>query len=946
MLITDLPVKNIILIDDLDNKTSFTNKIVLANKSNIKIIKINQDNEYLESKYNDVDKGDIDKESEINTDTDIDTDIDIDIDIDTDIDIEKFEKTTGIFKFSVQSYHKLSNYEREKLKNIFDKDIIKKELLDYKLYIQDNSNLKKIVNKYMFDSPGELILNLLFIKKINYVNEIDAKYFSDIKYVSLITKHVDKFTIKKLSEIVLKIYEKNSEIKLALISYFTYDFSVKSINFNKKFFINYLIDISGLNDYPTIKGLPLSISYIVDNINIDYELEYYNIKNNNKLKNNNLFILLDTTDEKIINYLIKKFKPVQIITSLEKVLNKKNKNITENIVYKILSYYEKKKIFTYRNINKYPIFVDKLINCQYYECVNFFKNNLYHIYDNKSLINIFSSGDINKIKYLIEDDIMLEIVNNSFEIWDFVLAKDELTNLFIEKRIYIPRDYFDYTFPIKKNPFKNGNTQDFFYKNIILKLYGKNNEKPYEELKNNLIKNFILNIKKFDVPLDNALICNFFNYLTVDEIIKYYEKHSDPDDLIIRLLYFEKYTIIDKLLEKNVLTLDEYKNKFRQYINRIGGKYYIKTRSDKIFRICKYNIEKYDINLKNFLIKIALDVENTKIIKYLSKKYKKLKLSENKIIQSITSKNYYYNRYKKNKMSKIHFLETIKPFVKNFKKIIEDNSVIKIISLDCSNGLEKIKKLKTYFPNIKLCLSELNYIYGNEYYPILMYYFEEQLDETKKDEDKIFYEIEPSKIPNLFSEFDDYLFRKIINSNFTELVIKYFDKKNLLNIFTKESIYQFISQNYYCTLSMIKFFEKIGFLKIDNYFITFIICYLYSINESGNQNNIITYCLNKNPFIKIKTYNYLKDKLTYFKNELASIKKTKSNYYKLSVKKNLNYLTMILDSIKEENIIYPDNPLYNEKENITNISQIKNIFNDYLFDHINKTDENNIIDEL
>ena len=103
--------------------------------------------------------------------------------------------------------------------------------------------------------------------------------------------------------------------------------------------------------------------------------------------------------------------------------------------------------------------------------------------------------------------------------------------------------------------------------------------------------------------------------------------------------------------------------------------------------------------------------------------------------------------------------------------------------------------------------------------------------------------------------------------------------------------------------------------------------------------NIIKYYIDKCPYIKIKTYNYLVDYYLYIKNNNLIVKK--KQLYLISIYNN------IIETIKSTNIIYPTNPLYdfNIYDDKIIIDHINENFN-WIYDNIKETTENKILDEI
>ena len=119
----------------------------------------------------------------------------------------------------------------------------------------------------------------------------------------------------------------------------------------------------------------------------------------------------------------------------------------------------------------------------------------------------------------------------------------------------------------------------------------------------------------------------------------------------------------------------------------------------------------------------------------------------------------------------------------------------------------------------------------------------------------------------------------------------------------------------------------------------YIICYL-----DNSKLELLKYSIQKTPYLKYKSYNYLKSFMEYYKLNVTRLThKYSYNFYT----KSYILFSYILKIIPVNNIIYPNNPLYEFKPNRPDyIDDVKNDLSDLLFCNFLQTNDNNILDEL
>ncbi len=597
-------------------------------------------------------------------------------------ELDKSDKLDNFDKYTISNkkyVEKMEIYNKRFLLRIKKKELhkslrninFKKECTDYSLYDKPDSYIKTLVKKFNFKEPSHLIL----ISKPNFINDCDIRYFSSIKNISLLLLHAEKMTESKLLEIGLNLYRNND--KDTIIKTLIYVFSNKNrlikLSNKGKFLIEFMINIidenNQLSNYYTI----YSKDYLKDNITINFDnikINFEKIKNNFQFTKTNLQFFLDTTDSKTILYFINKFKQKDIINSLSNILSKDKIIITEKNIYDILYYYKKKKSICYKFIMNDTDLIEGLIKHDFLICLEIFNNTKLDFIPSKDFIKKILLLEKKELEKLFENIQIKDIINEYFLIWDVILSDNKLTDVAISKNYRIPSEYFEQTFSIKNIIYSNIDKHRTF--NNILKI-NNTNKKFSQEEKHKLVKNYIQNIKKFNIPINDILACNFFEYYSIDEIIKYYHKNCNAENIIPFLLYNKKYDIIDKMMETNIIDKKEYCRKFDSYTKKFV--YYGANKIGKIIQVYKENIKRYNFNFKNKLVNIALKHYNYDVIKYIIRTYKSISISANKIKNIIANSKKSYYRTKKY-MNCLDFIKKMLPLIKNKEILFKDQLFI------------------------------------------------------------------------------------------------------------------------------------------------------------------------------------------------------------------------------------------------------------------------------
>ncbi len=754
--------------------------------------------------------------------------------------------------------------------------------------------------------------SLLIILNPEYFNQIDNKYFIPININLLIIK-ADQFNTNKILSIISTL----------------------------------LINHSGTINYNWIQNeFMIFIKMFRDNyrysnkqkIIIDYLINYFNLadffKRNTLYKQLHEFTkydkmyvktpihqLLNTTDSKIIDWIIKNKEKDKIILNLEKLLNFKICLIKEVDVIKILQLFVNKNNEISRNLwfnTNIPV---KLLEKDYYNAFKLFekhliKSNYYYITSKfRNLFkNLFEKFDKNKLDVLLTNDYILYFL---FEDVEFIMKN---------------KDNFDY----------------FISKGYRLTL-GKLNDLLRYEYSNSTTKIIYNNLLKLGIPLNDKIISYFLPLIDENKIISFYSKTGDITQIIKSIILNKKYNLLDKLIKLNLISLSEYKKKLNYVIKTINFFYGNKIEQyNKQLYIYYQNQKKYSIvNPVNVII-LILKTRNEKIMKKIFKyfNYTKPVISYNDVINVICENKYYL--YFKG-VSYINILEFLSPYIIDYNKIFDNTDAINMM-VEKSLGikLDELKLYKQYNKNYTFNFNQISenikYYNNDDFIEILNY----GLSEYHKQIDKL-------ELQNFKDILNKLLYKFNFLPNHINIVTNWINKYPIVkDIINSKNIHSLILIYECFELNNLIFFESIGLFDFNINTNTFLLSTFFEIKPE-----VISYSLEKTPYLKYKTWNFIKEILKKLKDIVEDIKVQKNirryrirnwgyNLVNNNTIKIYYILKNFLDKLNPQtDIIYPENNIYNSKINLDNIQFIKeDLIEQYTHFNIDFSNEKNILDEL
>jgi hypothetical protein len=579
----------------------------------------------------------------------------------------------------LQPYNFKNNYILIKQIN---KIILKQLNFNLEFYIDTDFILSTKINyKY-------IILYYLYYCDSKIIEKIHWSYFR-IDFIIIMIKL--NISIKKIIEILNWNLIYNFDItKNFLIEYSTY---INKIYISKN---NFCINMNIIKDY--IAKLDIGFNYFGTNNILNLSNTHNNIITN--IENKKIFNikinisdpkiiknLIQKNDDNIFNKLLNKIDKQILINNIISVLTKSN--IKEKNILKNIKLFEKdnKNNLLFKN-NK--LFC-KLLSSGYIYCINKIWNKNIPTLNNRiyiTLKRIILNDDEKIFEILLKSNILDKYLLNKMSIyinniWTFILFNTTKIPIILLKYNYIIPKYTILTICSKFNPF------------IINKNWSKINYINTFNL-NKYYSNFILNLKIFNIPLNENLFQIFFRYMSNENIIKYINENIININLILSLiLNFKKFSLLEILfnnINKNIFNKEIYKKNINSYIKNIKN---INT----ISLIYIYNIKNLDFKIINKYIIFALKNKKYNLVNVIFKKQINC-INYNHIIKYLFNEKYinkfdkyYNNKYYNNKYKDIYkdiYKNIFKIYsflnnnIKNWNKIYENNFVCKII-LEKSN---------------------------------------------------------------------------------------------------------------------------------------------------------------------------------------------------------------------------------------------------------------------
>ncbi len=880
------------------------------------------------------------------------------------------EKSTTKFEEEIEysdnnSDNKNSNFDIRKRDLIFIKNYLKKIKFQYMLKENKyHDELKKLGEEYDSD-PIEIILRL----KLKYEEFIDLKYFTPKNLKSLI-QYSKNISETRIFEILNYVIFNNSKNKMILhLQIVLKDGMFKVKNTLQSLIIDYLInyldpfgnifvsEIYGKYNLSQSSNKKIDTEYfklhnnILNKEQVDITDSYIFLKKNNK----NLHNILNTTNSKIIDWLILNEGKWTILDALEKLLKTKDKIlIEENDIIKILKLFIKKDGSINRDIYFVSDIIILLVKHIFMYALKIIIPNIDIIKDNhfkveilEQFINILNTHDEKKIKYILSFDFVNIFIDKRL-IWDVVLFNEKLTDIFISKGKTIPYSYLSERFKEKcvRDSFTLGTIHRYIDRHKFIR-YSDFKKYLDKKTKSDNIAIFYKNICKFNLPPNDKIFKNFIKFIPEKDIIAFYKKKSCIEELIPYIIYVGKYDLLDKIFEEGIYDKESYVKNFKKYIINIFGniQYRYKLKIGLVFKLYSSN-KRYGVKYDSFLLKNIIKYDNMIILKRLISKNKNISINS-KMIENIINEQSYYRI--KNLDGIINYL---KPYIKKYDKMMSNITTVTNLSKKISKlTLEKIIEFKQFCPDFKI-----DFNIDNRY--------DTKYDFDVSDENLIkliTYMVEENFVTNNNSSSSNKIFNTDFNSilNFicnndisektfgkiTELYNKYL-KGNI--VIKKNMILEKLYNDFYRSRKFLEIYTNLELFKHSLYSNTFIISFI----GNDDYGRAIEFCLKNYPYLTFRGYNYLKSIIKKYKNKIENLvnnNNRRSSYYKNNLISNLEYYQKIIKLVPEKNIIQTkDLRLYIDldKERPSNILRIKADLENYLFDDIEKTEENNILLDL
>lgn len=907
------------------------------NKQKIKIV----------DEMDDTDSDISDTESDISdTESDI-SDTDSYLKQNNNVGINDIDNYYNKLQYTYLNKDDINNIKKKLSSNNFV-DLIKKHDEKY------HNILKELQNDYDMDP-----LEILFKIRFKDIENIDANYYNldNIKYLLLKSNYFTELGLLNILGSLVCKYNLNqiiSSLKLNNVN------KIKISNKNRLLVIDYIINYHD----PEKKYLDHKIhakyemtNYIGGKVDLYYNNLYNKINCLQNIQNDNLvatkeYILkdkknihyyLNTENSDVINWIIKNQNKKVIIVGLDKLLKSNEIKIKEQDVINILKLFINKNGKILKSIDYSTSISENLIKHCYLIAYNLFEtqhidNTRYIFQLEREIIYVLKSGDEKKIKYLLKSEVGKQIVNNNI-FWDIILFNIELTKVIISEGITLPYKYINDRFTntcvvnsfVLTSPRKYGIN---YYTNI--KSYIKNNKK------NDNIAIYYNNLCKFNIPLNDNLICNFIKYIPIKSIINFYKKTSDVDVLLPYIIYTNYYQLLDKLIEENIYEIGLFKKNFKKYLKKITGNNRYDNKIGLIYKAYSSG-KKYGIKPDSYLLIMVIKYGNKIMLKNILKSNKNYKINVDTIKRLLKDNNY---SYRIKKFGEI--LDYIQPWVKNFNLIYSDIVFVnKIAKTYGKLSLEKIIDLNSKCPEFIINLTEgyeYNFDYSKEnLINVFEYIFKNNFTVSKGITHKSVFNINFTGLINLLC-YNKYT--RIMSDKFIELYNKYLLKDNKEYIIPKNKIFEQLYENTYKTVVLLDMYTKLGFFKHNIYTNTFMVCISGGYEDCSR---ILEYCFKICPYLQQRTYFYLESVLLKYKNLINNSTRKKSTYYIKSLHSKVEYYQDLIKLIPKSNIISSDN-LHKyidiEKERPDRINHMKLDFSDYMFDDIVCTDQNNILLDL
>jgi hypothetical protein len=928
-------MENIIIIEDDEPQ----NNILIDN--HLDVYSNNESDNESDNEYN--------NESDYESNNNSDNDSDNDSDNISKNSIEDYDIVDGYRNVHRLTRKDITNIKKHLVKNNFVNGLKNSDIKCFEI-------ISELKNKYDFNP-----IDILFKIKFEQIELIPNRYF-DYSHLKKIIKYSKYFSESRLLEIINYICVKTStdNIMTKFITCLNNKYFLKIKTYKQILCVDFILNY--FDPKPDILDEPIRKKYQLVNFfsnNLDIKLKNLNLKieltkEKKTLDKKFLHIYLNTSDSNTINYIIKnmkkfKFSYWDFIYGLDKILNEERITIKEEDIIKIISMNKNSSMEISKAVLDI-IYFERLIKHNLVTTIDLFKyvdiSKLYQDYTScKNVINnILLEANFKRIKYLLTSDVLSKIMKNN-NIWDIILCDENITDIIIKLGIELPYDYINKTF-----------SENYVCESLILSRGDKyfttwSKMRRIRNFKNKMKKStltsidenkkiFYKNFCKFGIPLNDKIISNFINYINPDDIIKFYSKTSDINYIIPYVIYTNKYDLLEKIFEKKLLDLKEYKTNFSSYLTKAFGKNNYRYPLNTIYKVYKLN-KKYDIKPSISFIKNVLKLGNLNIIKHIISQNKKFSINYKTIANILSKNNYFWVNGKRGKI-----FDYIKPYIRQIKKLYTDINFVQRLLTSYENlTLGKILEYKKLCPELKIYLIEINkydFKFNNDddTLKLIEYIFEENYDPIKKklEDEKIFI-VDSKSLLNFVNKFISE--EKIVNRT-VELYKKYINDTESIK---QKEIYLELFNNIYKSSTTIKIYEKFGLYKHNLYSNTVIIC---MIIYQDYCNDIIQYCLYKYPYIQERTYNYLISLREYHINTKKSHNK-KNNYLITSIEKKINNLNKIIKMIPKKNII--PNDIINDyidktKERPNNFELVTGILNVNLFEDFIKTDKNDIVADL
>lgn len=487
----------------------------------------------------------------------------------------------------------------------------------------NNLEIEFIKTKYTY-----IFIYYLYLCDISVLEKIHWSYFR-IDYILLLIKK--NLNMQKILEIICWNNIYNYNVLANRINWDWFDY-----NFTKNTQINIIIDylnglgiINKLNLGLNVQAVPSNHSKIIKSLtNIAQMMS--KIKPS-YLNPEIIKELIIGNEDLVFSKLLGKIKTLKLVNSLCVVLS--NSNVKEANILKLINFCYKEKSINLLAQNQ-KLF-SKLLNSGYVYSIEKIWNKSLPVISKKickEIQNIFLSTNSQLIETLVKSKILDNYLYGKYNIykiylWYTLLIKtDKISKILLKYNYHIPSNIIvslcaDFYRPNKTTSWRIRRTNSLF-----------SLEKYYSTL--------LINLKLFDIPLNENLLKMLFKYLTDEVIINHIKinlKTIDLELIIFLTLNCKRFKLMDKLF--NLFDVID-KNMFNKLIFKENLSVYTKNilNPNTMSSIYIYCINKLKFEIKTSHIIFGLKYRQNNLLKLILKR-------QNGVIDAKYVSKYLFNGY-------------------------------------------------------------------------------------------------------------------------------------------------------------------------------------------------------------------------------------------------------------------------------------------------------------